>query len=231
MCYLFVGGVLSVLLKCTRDFYFRFSTTWSTSCLAPNSRLTFESSSVCLTFKKQPANPYRTRALQVPCVWNLLALCCPQRFSSSPPRIPNPSFYTRRHCEFVLTIFLESALSDLRSGGQPFPYQVPLSFSLLSQARQHTWDSRALPDAPLWYELHRRPEPQMETRDRVRTAECLCFSKATAAAAQRQECIASSAILSEGKGTERGGLWDAGGLSAAAFMLLPSPPARVRHRK
>lgn len=103
------------------------------------------------------------------------------------------------------------------SGSRPSPY--------CASARQHTWDSRALPEAPRWYELHRGPEPQMETRDRVRTAECLCFSKATAAAAQRQECIASSAILSEEKGTERGGLWDAGGLSAAvAFIASPLPP-------
>lgn len=130
---------------------------------------------------------------------------------------------TRCYSAFALTTFLLGALSDLRSRGQPSPYQVPLPFTYSSSAWQHTWNIRELPDAPPCCDLHRRAEPQMETRGLVRTAECLCFSKAAAAAAQRQECITSSAILSEERGTERGGLWDTGG-----WLSLPLPsPTRV----
>lgn len=48
---------------------------------------------------------------------------------------------------------------------------------------------------------------------------CRRFSKAAAAAAQRQECIAISAIFSEERGTESGGLWDAGGPNSATLSL------------
>lgn len=54
-------------------------------------------------------------------------------------------------------------------------------------------------------------------------ATCRRFSKAAAAAAQRQVCIVSSAIFSEERGTESGGLWDVGGPHSAALSLSPHP--------
>lgn len=88
-----------------------------------------------------------------------------------------------------------------------------------------TWEIRAVPEAPSKRDLHCGPGPRTETRGRIRSAACCRFSKAAAAAAQRQERIASSAILNKARGTESRGLWDAGGRNSTPSVPSPLPLA------
>lgn len=107
--------------------------------------------------------------------------------------------------------------------GKLFPIDPFVLHPTLPCERHLTWESRAVPEARSWCDLHWGPTPRTETRGRIRNRTRRRFSKAAAAAAQREEGIASSAILSEERGTESKGLWDAGGPNSATLISSPFP--------
>lgn len=76
-----------------------------------------------------------------------------------------------------------------------FPHNSRALHPSLPCERHLTWEIRTVPGTPRWRDPHCGPDPRTDTRGRIRIARCKRFSKAAAAAAQRQECIASSAIL------------------------------------
>jgi hypothetical protein len=75
-----------------------------------------------------------TPALRVPAAQSLpldSALPSPKRFLHPFSKLLSPIFFTYCRAELATTIFLLGTLSDPRSRGQPFPSQVPSSFTLL----------------------------------------------------------------------------------------------------
>lgn len=120
--------------------------------------------------------------------------------------------------ELALTTFPLGVLSDPRPRGQTFPCRSLCPSPYSTMWWDLTWEIRAVPETPSCRDLHWEPAPRTETRCRIRNTACRRFSKAAPAAAQREDCIASSAILSEERGTEGKGLWDAGGPNSATLI-------------